>query len=384
MRNLFFVVNQDLGDGSAHALYCLRHCWWLAKTNSQAMVHLIHSGRLAEREALGAAGLVSAANLRVRSLPSIRKPRDGRGVTINAVFFWAMVLDLRKQQHPGDILACASFPKLFQFLCRRKGLLRDMRTVYEVHQLAALEHGPQARQTAVEREVLECADVVVTTTNALLDQVRASFPGKPTAALGLACGFDPRAAPERSGTSGEPFTLAYVGSLYEEQGVRWLLASWPEIVATAGRPLKLVVIGGPASACERLRVEYGASDNTMELRGPIPPGRLPEQLRRVDALVIPALKMGRMPYVAITKAYDYLGLNRSIVAADLPSIREVLRPGQEALLFAPGDCRDLAACIRTLVDDADLVFALTSRARERCATLSWTQRAKRWWEAVQP
>ena len=29
---IYFVINQDLFDGSAHALYCYRNCWWLATT----------------------------------------------------------------------------------------------------------------------------------------------------------------------------------------------------------------------------------------------------------------------------------------------------------------------------------------------------------------
>ncbi len=383
MNNLFFIINQDVGDGSAHALYCLRHCWWLARTNSHAMVHLIHSGHMSTTDPLTTAGLASMPNLQVRALPSIRKPRGGRGVTINAVYFWSVVFFLRDQRRPGDILACASFLKLFRFLCRRQGLLRGMRTVYEAHQLAFLEYGAADRQTAMEREVLACADVILTTTNALRDQVHALFPDKPTAALGLACGFDPESVPDRQVSPGEPFTLAYVGSLYEEQGVRWLLGSWPHIVAAADRPLKLVVIGGPVSACERLRAEVGMS-SAVELRGPVSPGQLPEVLRNVDALVIPALAKGRMPYVAITKAYDYLGLNRPILAADLPSIRDVLRPGQEALLFSPGNHRDLAGCIQTLQGDACLASALTSQACRRCADFSWIERAKRWWEVVRP
>lgn len=383
MKNIFFVVNQDVGDGSAHALYSLRHCWWLARTDSHAMVHLMHAGSASQWNPLAAAGLASAANLQVRALPSIRKSRGGRGVTINAVYFWSAFFFLRNRLRPGDILASASFPKLFRFLCRRKGLPRGMRRVYEVHQLAFLEYGPAARQAEVERETLACADVIVTTTTPLRDQVRALFPNKPTAALGLACGFEPSDVPERRVHPGEPFTLAYIGSLYEEQGVDWLLASWAEIIAAAGRPLKLVVVGGPDKACARLRTKYGGFV-AVELRGPQPPGRLPEVLRGVDALVIPSLNQGRMPYVAITKAYDYLGLNRPILAADLPSLRDVLRPGQEALFFAPGDPRGVAACITALLDDAGLGQSLTSQARRRQADFTWADRAIRWREVVGP
>lgn len=382
MRTLFFVVNQDLADGSAHALYCLRHCWWLAATNNQAQVRLIHSGRAADARLHESSGLGPLPNLSVHALPGIRKPRGGRGLTINAVYHWAAFFFLRKTKHSQDILASASFPKLFRFLCRRKGLRHDVRTVYEVHQLALLEHGPGSEPARIEREVLDCTDVIMATTRVLLEHVQEAFPDKATACLGLGCGFAPEAIPARHRPVEAPLTVAYVGSLYEEQGVRWLVQSWPEIQANLGFPCKLKVIGGPAREVDQIRRLADLDDQAVELRGPVPPGQLAVHLETVDALVIPALLQGRMPYVAITKAYDYLGLNRPIVATDLPSIREVLRPGKEALLFNPGDQAGLAKCLNTLLTKPLLASTLLANCRERSQEFSWQARARQWWDAV--
>lgn len=382
MRTLFFVVNQDLADGSAHALYCLRHCWWLAATNDQVLVRLVYPGNTSNRNVLDPLGLKPLPNLRLHALPCIRKLRGRRGITVNALYYWAVVFFLRSKKRPGDILASASFPKFFHFLCRRKRLLHGLRTVYEVHQLACMEHGPQAKASQMEREVLACSEIILSTTKVLHEQLELLFPDKITDVLGLACGFDPEAVPGPDTSTGRPFTLAYIGSLYEEQGVRWLVQSWPGIKKMIGFPLKLVIIGGPDGEVEHLRNLAGREDQTLCLRGFVPPGKLAGHLQSVDALVIPALPVGRMPYVAITKAYDYLGLNRPIVAADLPSIREILRPGLEAMLFSPGDHAGLAESIRAIHADASLVVALLANCRERCRVYSWEARAKRCWEVI--
>jgi len=103
----------------------------------------------------------------------------------------------------------------------------------------------------------------------------------------------------------------------------------------------------------------------------------------VDALIIPALNRGRMPYVAITKAYDYLGLNRPILAANLPSIAEVLRPEREALLFAPEDAAGVADALTRIMRETDLVRTLTAHCRGRREEFTWENRSTAWWRAVQ-
>lgn len=380
--NLFFVVNQDIADGSAHALYCVRHCWWLAATNDQCMVHLLFPGRLNSQDALTMFCLQPLPNLRLNGLPCLRRPRGRRGITVNAVYYWAAAIYLYRFRQPGDILVSASFPKLFRFLASRKKMSAGMRIVYEVHQLACLEHGAGAKSARMEQEALDRAEVIVSMTQALHEQTEMSFPTKIAFPLGLGCGFDPEAFPQRIKSPEECFTLAYIGSLYTEQGVSWLLESWPEIQKLLDFPVRLMVLGGPPPEVERLRRILAHRDSTVDLLGPVPPGRLADVLQGVDALVIPALNMGRMPYVAITKAHDYLGLNRPILAANLPSVQEVLRQGREALLFAPGDQAGLAESLQLLHDDADLVSRLVANCRIRCGQYSWEARARRWWEVV--
>ncbi|GAB6060076.1 glycosyltransferase family 4 protein [Desulfonatronum parangueonense] len=390
MSTVFFVINQDPGDGSAHGLYCLRHCWWLAAMEPRETVLLAYPrprsrGLAAESTTetmLHRAGLAPLPNLRLHALPALRKPRGGRGITVNAVYYWSLTFFLRKWKQPRDILAGAGFPKLMRFLYRRKKATDGLRRVYEAHQLLCLERGARSADAGIERDVLAASDILVTTTSELRRQLEKTVPGRHVVNIGLACGFEPGLISERVLDMTRPFTLGYIGSLYPEQGVQWLVLSWDEISRHVGVPLELIIAGGKPAEVEEIRLLANKRQGSIQVRGPVQPRDLPDMLKHVDALVIPALYRGRMPYVALTKAYDYLGLNRPILASDLPSVAEVLRPEKEALLFAPEDAAGLAATISRLVQDHSLAHTLVSNCHDRRHDFSWESRSRQWWKAV--
>ncbi len=77
------------------------------------------------------------------------------------------------------------------------------------------------------------------------------------------------------------------------------------------------------------------------------------------------------------KLFEYMAAGRPIVASDLPSIREVLRHEQNALLVEPGDAAALAAGVRRLLDDRPLADRLAQAAVTDVASYSWDRRAER-------
>ncbi|PTN31406.1 glycosyltransferase family 4 protein [Desulfonatronum sp. SC1] len=394
MNTLFFIVNQDPFDGSAHGLYCLRNCQALAEVDPQKSVRLVYPVEMpfllrrrhqnqTVSDNLNLMGLSAPSNLLLHPLPALRRARGRRGVTVNAVYYWACLLFLRRRMRPGDVLASASFAGLTRFLFQRVGRERGGRRVYEVHQLASMERGPDSKAAGIEQAVFSDADVLLTTTEVLRDQLQKLVPGKPVTNLGLACGFDPEIVPPPEPDASRPFTLAYIGSLYPEQGVQWLIGAWGEITELIHASTRLKIAGGSPPEVEALRELTAGRERMVLVHGPVAPGNLSGFLRDVDALIIPALNRGRMPYVAITKAYDYLGLNRPILAANLPSIAEVLRPEREALLFTPEDAAGAADALVRIMRDPSLVRTLTANCRGRRGEFTWESRSTSWWRAVQ-
>jgi glycosyltransferase involved in cell wall biosynthesis len=284
-------------------------------------------------------------------------------------------------------LISASFAKLFRFLLNRSVLRQRTRLAYEVHQLALLDRGSDSPQTKVEMDVLRQVDCLVTTTEPLRQLLSQHFPQKPIHNLRLACGFSPDDFPRSEageGPSGKKeFTLAYIGSIYREQGVEWLMGQWPRIQKRLPLPARLEIAGGRPSDVEKLRhLAKSTGSGMISVHGAIPPRDLSRFLTCVDALIIPTLAEGRMPYVAITKAYDYPGLNRPIVASNLPSISSVLRHDQEALLFNPGEADACAAALASLLDRPELGSRLVNASRQLALKLSWKARAEEYLQVL--
>ena len=383
-RRLFFVINQHPLDGSAHALYCLRNCWWLAQTRPEVEVQLVFPGAADPGAVLRGCGLSALPNFSLTGLPSIRRARGGSGLTINLVFYLAVTAFLTRRLQAGDWLVSASFSKLFQFLLARRWLRRRCRAVYEVHQLTVLDDGRLSRRAQREFVALAGADLLLATTGSLRRELETYLPSKPVATLGLACGFVPEDQPPlRVRRAGEPFVLGYIGSLYAGQGVDWLVEHWPQIAAAQPEPVALEIIGGAAVEVEKLRALAARREiSGVTFHGAVPAAQLGPQLAGMDALVIPSLPVGRMPHVAITKAYDYLGLNRPVLASNLPSITEVLRP-TESYSFHAGDAAGLAAALRELVADPAEAKRRACAAGTRSADFNWPARAERWWQVAE-
>jgi glycosyltransferase involved in cell wall biosynthesis len=68
---------------------------------------------------------------------------------------------------------------------------------------------------------------------------------------------------------------------------------------------------------------------------------------------------------------------RPIVASDLPSLREVLRDGENAILVEPDNPKALAEGIKKVLDDPDLARRISKQAYDEIGKYSWNERAKR-------
>jgi len=171
--------------------------------------------------------------------------------------------------------------------------------------------------------------------------------------------------------------VGYAGHLYAWKGVDLFLEALARIPEVRG-----LVVGGHEKESDlgRLRglaARLGIQDR-VTFTGQLPPVAVPEQLTRADILVLPN------PASAIStratsplKLFEYMAARRAIVAADLPSLREVLTDDVNALFVAPGDVEALAAGIRRLVNDAALRERLAAAAGRAVAEYSWSRRAER-------
>lgn len=382
---IHFVINQDLFDGSAHALYCYRNCWWLATTAPAGhRVELIFPGESRwslcdETQHAEEHFRLGESSLKVTALPAWRRKKHARGLTLNFWFTSHARRHLRTSAKEGDVFITASFPKLLKAFASTEWLRTHLRWIYEVHQLAKLDFGAGSARDQREAEALALAQGFVTTTGSLACLLEEGFPAIRRVNLGLACGQPPANIPQPP-SSNEAFTLGYLGSLYGGQGVEWLVENWATIRERLGVPAKLVIGGGSEIQIAKLRLLTEASGPSgIEFVGHIPPSGITAFLASIHALIIPSAATGRMPFVAITKAYDYLAYQRPVIASSLPSITEIMRPDLEALVFEPMDLDGLVHCAERLLNFPAEGNRLISASLERSGSFTWEERSRKYW-----
>ncbi len=173
----------------------------------------------------------------------------------------------------------------------------------------------------------------------------------------------------------------YVGQLYPWKGAD-LIAETAALVPSA----RFVIVGGlpnrnghdrSLTELETLARQRGVGDR-VELRGYIPYAQVARELQQAAVAIVPLPDepVARL-FTSPLKLFDYMAAGTPIVASDLPSVREVLRDGENALLVPPGNAGAFAAAIERLLAEPALARCLASQARADVAQHTWDARAAR-------
>jgi glycosyltransferase involved in cell wall biosynthesis len=173
----------------------------------------------------------------------------------------------------------------------------------------------------------------------------------------------------------------YTGGLLEWKGV--------EILVDAARSLPsiyFVIAGGMEQDVRRLRARAGGLAN-VRIDGFQPPARVPLYLAAGDLALVPNRSKPAISarHTSPLKVFEAMAAGIALVASDLPSLREVLVDGENALLVAPDDAVALAAGVERLAADAALRARIAARLRAQADDFTWDARALRvlaWMEAA--
>ena len=174
--------------------------------------------------------------------------------------------------------------------------------------------------------------------------------------------------------------VTYVGQLEtmdKEKGVKDLLSAFRAVQA-AYPASALCLVGGPKKMIETYRKESEKLGLTKTIFVDyIEPKMVPAYELASDILVMPFPWSEHYAYfMSPLKMFEYMASGRSIVATDLPSIREILDEGT-AVIVKPGDSEDLARGILKLLRDEEAAAYLAANARATVKNYSWEERAKK-------
>jgi glycosyltransferase involved in cell wall biosynthesis len=177
--------------------------------------------------------------------------------------------------------------------------------------------------------------------------------------------------------------IGYVGRfnmMGKSKGISSLIAAVAELKRAGTVNCLLLCVGGPLEdipGLERCARDNGLGPEDFIFHDFVPHDRVPLWIKSCDALAfLPPATQYYEHFVSPLKLFEYMASGVPFVASDLPSLRELVADGVQALLVDPDDAKAVAACFRTLLFEKELGNRLANAALDESRRFAWTDRAR--------
>jgi glycosyltransferase involved in cell wall biosynthesis len=180
----------------------------------------------------------------------------------------------------------------------------------------------------------------------------------------------------------------YVGNLYRGKGIETILP-----LAARCPQVDFHVFGGTEEQVAQWRPDGGAHAANIWFHGALAPADTDAARLACDLLIAPYQNVvsgvggtgNLVRWMSPLKIFEYMAAGKAIIASDLPTLREVLRDRDNALLVPPDDLDAWARAVCELAADAAERQRLGARALSDFAGQhSWQARAHRIMAAFAP
>jgi glycosyltransferase involved in cell wall biosynthesis len=165
-------------------------------------------------------------------------------------------------------------------------------------------------------------------------------------------------------------TVVFAGRVSPEKGIDVAYRALAELHSRHGLSARLSVAGrwapGVRAQMDALAKELGITER-VEVLGTLDPQELARVLARADAALIPSVWHEPAPLACVEAALACV----PVVASRVGGIPEVLRDGEHALLFSPGNAQECADALARVFRDPVEAEQRARRALERGQELSF-------------
>jgi glycosyltransferase involved in cell wall biosynthesis len=234
--------------------------------------------------------------------------------------------------------------------------------------------------SAIERFVFRHSDYILTVSSRLRQEVIARG-GDPSRVIVVPNAIDPErfrdvsqapALRERWQITGKT-VVGFVGWFDRWDRLELLIDVAARLAPT--RPeLRLLLVGdGPIAVDLRNKVRSERLEDVVVFTGAVPRSQVPACIAAMDICVLPDSNQFGSPMVL----FEFMGLGRAVIAADVPPVRDVVRHGDNGLVVRP-DVDELQSALAMLLDQPDRRRQLGERARAAVlARHTWAATAQR-------
>ena len=172
--------------------------------------------------------------------------------------------------------------------------------------------------------------------------------------------FKPVENTERDGN-----TILFVGRLVEKKGV-FVLLDAIKILIQEYPDIGLLIVGdGPekdnlVERCENLNIV-----DSVKFRGALNQEQLPKIYSQATMAVIPSIIDSRNDQEGLgLVAIEAMGCGAAVIISALPAVQDIVEDGVNGILVQPGNAKDLANSIKSLLIDTKTRDMIASRARQ--------------------
>lgn len=175
--------------------------------------------------------------------------------------------------------------------------------------------------------------------------------------------------------------LVYIGTLADWQGLDILIQALPAILES--QAVRVRIVGRGRSRQRKTlskQIQKMGLEAHVSLEEAVPHHLVGGLLAEADICLAPLslndrnITQGCCPI----KVIEYMAAGRPLVASNLPVVRELVREGQDGLLFSPNDPADLARQVLRLLQDHELSRRLAESAAQHAQeSLTWHLAQKR-------
>ena len=82
------------------------------------------------------------------------------------------------------------------------------------------------------------------------------------------------------------------------------------------------------------------------------------------------------------KLFEYMAAGKPIVATGVPSVLEILTPGENSVVTAPDDAEEFIEALGLVLGDSELCARISEGARSDAAEYTWEKRVEKIIEGV--
>lgn len=184
--------------------------------------------------------------------------------------------------------------------------------------------------------------------------------------------FNPGIGPRRE-FAGSQNRVLYLGRLDRRKGLQNLLLAFRKII-DAVKDARLIVVGKGPMADEAVKLTRALGiGGSVVFKGYASAGEIPSYYASSDVYCSPALGGESFGIVLL----EAMAMSRPVVASNIPGYNEVVRHGENGLLFDPGNIDAIADSIIRVLADPTLRKKLAANGYRFAQEHSWEKIARR-------